>query len=140
MIDAKIIRLQSGEDIIADVEHGEDHIIVKNPMAVIFKRLPTGKALMMMMPWIPLEIVECNIASIHNEDILTVFQPNQSLITYYTNTVEHLDEMNEIESSEIDQSLLSNSDDDTDTDEYDEEMSEEEFESFSRIINKRIYH
>jgi hypothetical protein len=132
MIDAKIIRLQSGEDIIADVEQGEDHIIVKNPMAVIFKRLPTGKALMMMIPWIPLEIVEHNIASIHNEDILTVFEPNQSLITYYTNTIEQLDE--------YEQSLLSNSDDDIDIDEYDEEMSEDEFESFPIVSNKRIYH
>lgn len=140
MIDAKIIRLQSGEDIIAVVEQEPDHIIVKNPLAVIFKRLPNGKAVMMMVPWIPLEIVEYNIASIHNEDVLTVFEPKQALITYYANTVEQLAERAELESSEVEHSLLSDPEDDIDTEDYDEEMSEEEFESFSRVINKRIYH
>lgn len=140
MIDAKIIRLQSGEDIIATVEQEPDHIIVKNPMAVIFKRLPNGKAVMMMVPWIPLEIVEYNIASIHNEDVLTVFEPKQSLITYYTNTVEQLVERAEFESSEVEHSLLSDSDHDIDTEDYDEEMTEEEFEAYSEISNKRTYH
>ena len=140
MINVKIIRLQTGEDIISVVEQEPDHIIVKNPMSVIFKRLPTGRAFMMMIPWIPLEIVEHNITSIHNEDVLTVFEPKRSMIEYYSNTVEQLSELDQCELDDSEHSLLSDSEDEIDTDEYDEEMSDEEFEIFSRISNKRIYH
>lgn len=140
MTEVKIIRLQNGEDVIAAIVQDPDHITVKNPMSVLVKRLPNGKVVMMLVPWIPLEIVEHDMASIHNEDVLTVFEPKQSLIEYYANTVEHIAELNELELGDIDQTLLSDSDDDIDTDEYDEEMSEEEFESISRVSNKRIYH
>ena len=46
----KIVRLQSGEDIIADFieDNDNDTVLLDNPMHIIFKRIPTGQTVMMM--------------------------------------------------------------------------------------------
>ena len=125
MDNIKIIRLQSGEDIIASFEQEQYSITVKDPMSIIFKRLPTGKAMMMMIPWIPMEIVSHNVASIDNENILTVFEPKDALVVYYNKSIEDLYNRAEEEADEVEQSLLSDDDDgDSDSDEYFEEVLE----------------
>ncbi len=123
MDNIKIIRLQSGEDIIASFEQEQYSITVKDPMSIIFKRLPTGKAMMMMIPWIPMEIVSHNVASIDNENILTVFEPKDALVVYYNKSIEDLYNKAAEEYDEVEQSLLSD-DDDSDSDEYFEEVLE----------------
>ena len=89
MDNIKIVRLQSGEDIIADyMEDVEGStILLTNPMTLMFKRLPTGKAVMMMSPWLPLELVENTTARLFSQDVLTVFEPKAQLIEYYNSTV-----------------------------------------------------
>ncbi len=103
MDNIKIVRLQSGEDVIANYTDDEEgSITLVNPMSLIFKRMPTGRAVMMMSPWLPLELVEDNVACIYAQDILSVFQPKQSIIDYYNTTVMEVEEdrkneeMNEI--------------------------------------------
>lgn len=98
----KIIRLHSGEDIIATVtEHREDEsVILNNPVVVIFKRLPTGRAIMMMVPWLPIELIKHNTATIYISDILTFIEPKDSVIPYYNTVVAEAQEiMNEPDSS-----------------------------------------
>ena len=57
----KIVRLQSGEDIIAGyVEDYETELItLDNPMHLIFKRTTRG-TVMMLLPWLPIEIIKNN--------------------------------------------------------------------------------
>jgi hypothetical protein len=138
MDNIKIVRLQSGEDVIANYKDDEEgSITLTNPMALIFKRMPTGRAVMMMSPWLPLELVEDNIACIYAQDILSVFQPKQSIIDYYNTTVMEVEEdrqneeMNELH----------------DIDENDFEMSsEEENEAMEELkqlredIKKKLLH
>lgn len=133
MDNIKIIRLQSGEDIIADCQQENGSTLVKNPLTVAFRRLPTGKAMMMMIPWIPMEIVEFNSASIHNEDILTMFEPKQSLITFYENTIEDLFRIAEDSSEDLNYQFMDEEDDD-------EETFEEALEEQQNLTNKRIIH
>ena len=85
----KIVRLQSGEDIMADVIQDEknDTILLENPMHIIFKRIPTGQTVMMMMPWLPIEIIKENNAIIYGTDILTIIEPKDDLVEYYGNVV-----------------------------------------------------
>ena len=85
----KIVRLQSGEDIMADIVEDEenDTILLDNPMQVIFKRIPTGQTVMMMMPWLPIEIIKENNAIVYASDILTIIEPKDDLIDYYGNVV-----------------------------------------------------
>jgi hypothetical protein len=83
--DIKILRLQSGEDIIAShyVDKDTNLIYVDKPMHVIFKRMPNGKTIMMMIPWLPVELITENNAIIDYDSVLTVLQPREELISYY---------------------------------------------------------
>ena len=85
----KIIRLHGGEDIMADILQDEenDTIMLDNPMQVIFKRIPTGQTVMMMMPWLPIEIIENNQAILYTSDILTIVDPKASAIKHYGDVV-----------------------------------------------------
>lgn len=129
MDNIKIIRLHSGEDIIASFNEEDGSVIVNNPMTVFFKRMPTGKAVMMMMPWLPVEIISFNTASIHNEDILTVIEPSEHLIEYYARTVEDLTQKVEEEKQDLERKLLN---------EDDEEGTIKEF--VERMIHNKTIH
>jgi hypothetical protein len=85
----KIVRLQSGEDIMADIIEDEenDTIFLDNPMHIIFKRIPTGETVMMMMPWLPIEIIKENSAIVYSSDILTIIEPKEDLVDYYGTVV-----------------------------------------------------
>jgi len=85
----KIIRLQNGEDLISDciMDDGEEWIQLNDPMSLIVKRSIKG-TVMMMVPWLPLEVVSDNIATISFHDVLTFAEPKEDLIEYYNNMVE----------------------------------------------------
>jgi hypothetical protein len=146
MDNVKIVRLQSGEDIIASYleDDTDGSVLLSNPMTLIFKRLPTGKAIMMMAPWLPIELVESNSACIYMSDILTVVDPKKSLVDYYSNAIqEALEDLDESE-GEITESLETMR---NDIDDYDEEMTEEEeeiamqeLEDLRRDVKKRLLH
>lgn len=136
MDNVKIVRLQSGEDIIADyMEDAEGStILLTNPMTLMFKRLPTGKAVMLMSPWLPLELVENTTARLFSQDVLTVFEPKAQLIEYYNSTV-----------IEVEQDLYNNEDgldelDDDDITEEDEESAMLELEEYQQDTKKRLLH
>ena len=86
----KIVRLQSGEDIIAGyIEDYETELItLDNPMHLIFKRTTRG-TVMMLLPWLPIEIIKNNSASIFSTDILTTYDPKDDLIAYYDKFINH---------------------------------------------------
>ena len=86
----KIVRLQSGEDIIAGLiqEDESELILLDNPMHLIFKRTSQG-TMMVMLPWLPVELIKDNIATIYSSDILTIVDPKDALIEYYGNLINH---------------------------------------------------
>ena len=94
----KVIRLQSGEDIIADIISDGDYTILNNPMVVMVRRSPTG-SVMMMSPWLPVEVISDNIASINNSEIVTTVNPRDSLVEYYLTRVGETNE--DIENSDF---------------------------------------
>ena len=130
----KIVRLQSGEDIMADIIQDEenDTVMLDNPMQVIFKRIPTGQTVMMMMPWLPIEIIKENNAILYASDILTFIEPKDDLIDYYgTVVIEAQQRMEERRN-------FSPQDDEEDDDEG--ELDEEElFEVLKERKNQKIH-
>ena len=67
MHNVKLIRMQSGEDIMASMFENDnsDQIQLNDPMRIVFRRLPTGQTVMMMMPWLPVELIKENSAMIY---------------------------------------------------------------------------
>ena len=104
MDNIKIVRLQSGDDIIANYTEDEESGLVRleRPMALFFKRLTSGKSMMMMSPWLPLELIKENSADLYSQDILTVIEPRQSLIEYYTTAMDEAQQLIEDASEALD--------------------------------------
>ena len=130
----KIVRLQSGEDVIcnyyADEENGQ--VLLGDPMHLIFKRMPTGKTVMVMMPWLPMEIIKDNSALIYDSDILTIVDPKDELIHYYNQNVFY--SLEAAEGNSIAEQLL---EDDEEDDEFDEEDAEMKVEELMEILQER---
>jgi len=89
-LNIKIVRLVTGEDVLADfIEDSSDGTaLLSNPMRLVFKRLPTGQNAMHMSPWLPIELIQENIAQIHCADILTIVNPKEELIDHYNTVVD----------------------------------------------------
>jgi hypothetical protein len=138
--DIKILRLQTGEDIIAGyyVDQETNLILVDKPMHVIFKRLPTGRTIMMMLPWLPVELITENNAILDYDDVLTVLEPREELVSYYTQAA--LNASSLIGDKDIGDSLIAEQDEMLE--EYldgGEELDEEELstEDLEEIIKER---
>ena len=84
----RIVRLQSGEDIIAGYSGNTNTniVVLDNPMHLIFKRTSQG-TVMMMLPWLPIELIKDNIATVLSGDILTIVEPKDDLKEYYHNVI-----------------------------------------------------
>jgi hypothetical protein len=85
-LNIKLVRLQSGEDVIADISSDSESTILNNPMVLMVKRSPKG-SVMMMVPWLPIEIISDNMATLNNREIVTFTNPKNSLIEYYLNAI-----------------------------------------------------
>jgi len=143
----KIVRLQSGEDIIAGYLEDNDSeiVLLDNPMHLIFKRTPRG-TVMMMMPWLPIELIKDNIATIYTTDILTVVEPKEMLIEYYGNLINH-EQLKAIRDNTLQENLQERIDDmndieELDVDEYDEpeELTKEDMEQIMSLKRKGRLH
>ena len=123
----KIVRLQSGEDIIADCTAIEDSdtVLLNRPMHIIFKRVSTGRSVMMMMPWLPIELIKENSAIIYEADILTVIDPKDDLVEYYSNAVCD-DNVKFATESSIRPELFDGEDEEDDDEPTDAQLDEEE--------------
>ena len=135
----KIVRLQSGEDVIcnyyADEKNGQ--VLLGDPMHLIFKRMPTGKTVMVMMPWLPMEIIKDNSALIYDSDILTIVDPKDELIHYYNQNVFY--SLEAAEGNSLAEQLLED-DDEEDDDDEDADMKVEELMEILQERKKNNLH
>ena len=133
----KIVRLQTGEDIISKIieDDESDMVLLSNPMRMIVKRVETGQSIFMMMPWLPIEVIKEDSAIIYNSDIITMFEPKDSLVEYYQSMV-----------NESILSILKNEelsfDEETEEDEYNEEyeLTEEELKEIEEYRKNKKLH
>ena len=127
----KIVRLESGEDIIANYFEDEETgvVLLNSPMHIIFKRMPTGRTVMMMLPWLPLELIKDNQAIIGSEKILTMIEPKDELITYYNKMIVETDEI-------IDDDMLAKA---LEEDEDGEDEMQELIEEFKEHRKKNLH-
>lgn len=139
MDNVKIVRLVSGEDIIAFYEEDEDVALVGNPMTMMFKRLPTGKAVMLMAPWLPIEVVDEDIVSIPYSQIITVMNPKRHMSEYFINSVIDMEqELSDNPPEEL--SLRDASPTDEEIEEQEDDDMVEYLESFNVEPAKRTIH
>jgi hypothetical protein len=135
-VEVKFIRLNTGEDIVGNCIFDEEHsiLIVDRPLKVVLQRnVEYGEAVLLMMPWLPLEIVEENIATLNYEDILTTTKPKDSFIEFYYDTLTKYEMMfdEDLSGDEIDENeLLSDS---LENDEEELEQYEKSFKDIKKV-------
>jgi Ran GTPase-activating protein (RanGAP) involved in mRNA processing and transport len=141
MDNIKIIRLQSGEDIIGNYNKDEHSgvIIVNRPMTLFFKRLSMNRTVMMMGPWLPVELIQDNLAELYTKDILTVISPKESMVSYYINAADDMETTLKENGSNIEASLT-NYDQDDDDEEDDDEEDEEILEMLQTQTRGKTFH
>ena len=131
--------MQTGEDIMASMigEEEEETVLLEDPMRLIYRRMPTGQTVLMMMPWLPVELIKDNSALIYNTDIVTIIDPKESMVQYYDNLVtKTLLEMEK--SEEMIEQLLKDQQDEGEEEESEEYM--EELTNFLEEIKNRTLH
>jgi hypothetical protein len=107
MDNVRIIRLKDGEDIITSYHLNSNGTIeMYDPMTLFYKRLSAGKSMLLMSPWLPIELVQTNSACISMNEVLTIVEPRSALIEYYNNAVAEANEMISNFTDQIDSSLL----------------------------------
>jgi hypothetical protein len=118
-------------------EEQEETVLLEDPMRLIFRRMPTGQTVMMMMPWLPVELIKDNSALVYNSDIITIVDPKESMIEYYENLV--IKTMLEMEKSEeMIAGLLKEQA--GEEDESEEEYSMEDLIQFVEEVKNRTLH
>ncbi len=140
MHNVKLIRMQSGEDIMASMFEQEDseQVQLNDPMRLVFRRMPTGQTVMMMMPWLPVELIKENSALVYTSDIVTVIDPKESMIRYYDKLVERT--INDMADSDkmLDQ-LLEEQEEEEDESQQQEEMMQELIQHIQEVKNKKLH-
>jgi hypothetical protein len=135
----RIVRLHSGEDIIAGYSGNTNTnlVVLDNPMHLIFKRTPQG-IVMMMLPWLPIELIKDNIATILSGDILTIVDPKDNLKEYYHKAV-NTTQIKMLKDNALSQKLRDASDEDEDEEENEDEDPEGDLtkEDVVEIINRK---
>ena len=140
MHNVKIIRMQTGEDIMASMigEEEEETVLLEDPMRLIYRRMPTGQTVLMMMPWLPVELIKDNSALIYNSDIITIIDPKESMVQYYDNLVTKT--LLEMEKSEGMIEQLLKDQESGEEEEEEEEFSMEELTKFIEEVKNRTLH
>jgi len=138
----RIVRLQSGEDIIAGYSGNTNTnvVVLDNPMHLIFKRTSQG-TVMMMLPWLPIELIKDNIATVLSGDILTIVEPKDDLKEYYHNVI-NTTQMKMLKDNTLSQNLREASDEEDDDDDEDPESDltkEDVVEIIKRKKSNRLH-
>jgi hypothetical protein len=141
MHNVKLIRMQSGEDIMASMfENDEsDQIQLNDPMRIVFRRMPTGQTVMMMMPWLPVELIKENSALIYSSDIVTVVEPKESMIRYYDKLVERTIEEMADSDKLIDNLLEEQEGEEEHAQDVQQQIIEEVIQSIHEAKNKKLH-
>ena len=96
LVEIKILRLNTGEDIVGSCLMDDENgcVGVESPMKVAVQRsVELGQTMLVMYPWLPLEIVSDNFATINYADIITIVEPKDSFVEYYNNMVIEYEEI-----------------------------------------------
>lgn len=91
--EVKILRLVTGEDIICNYyKVSSDSYVITDPMMLIIKFKGRNSSVV-MEHWLPVEVIKNNEVLINPRDVITMFDPKDSLAEYYANLVDKLHRM-----------------------------------------------
>ncbi len=91
---AKFLRLQNGDDIVAETVEYEDEngimYMVMNPMNVVYSHTHEGYLSVSFMPWVFPKMVDHQEFMLHAEDVLLISDVTEKMNIYYWDNVQSL--------------------------------------------------
>ena len=82
MSEVRIVRMSTGEDIIASVERGADIVTLKKPFVIIPMQPQPGKPVQLMMtPYMPYS-ADANV-EISKDKVVTIVKPKDDILKSY---------------------------------------------------------
>jgi hypothetical protein len=131
---AKFVRLQNGDDLLAEVVETEDEsgilYTIFHPLKVVY--IPsdtTGYLSIAFMPWVFPRICEQQEFVLHAEDIMLVADITDKMNDYYWNNIEHF-----INKVKVEEDILN------------QEQEQEDYEALRKVLEsigldkKKVYH
>jgi hypothetical protein len=85
----KIIKLQNGTDLIANVTSIGDVYVLEEPMEFGIE----SRGNLIMSHYLPVQLIKKNQIEIKEKDVMSLLQPDESFEEYYCNTVEKIKEI-----------------------------------------------
>ena len=106
----KVLRLKSGEDIIAYLEQVDKlNFIVREPMVVLVKSdMKSGKQIIMMDHWLPAPLIKHNEAFLAENEIVTILEPTSEFSEYFENAVDAIHKAKTVEEDSSEEEEMSN--------------------------------
>ena len=86
MRNVKIVRMITGEDVICDFIEDEGGTYMVEPLEISLKN-SKGNATVVLANWLPLEIINDNLARVNPRNIIAVFDASASVSEYYDETM-----------------------------------------------------
>ena len=81
--------------------------------------------MMVMLPWLPIELIKDNMATIYSSDILTMIDPKDALVEYYGNMI-NTEQLKNMRDDTLVNNLKEAMNDNENDDEFDIEEENEE--------------
>jgi hypothetical protein len=105
----KVLRLKSGEDIIAYLEQVDKlNFIVREPMVVLVKSdMKSGKQVILMDHWLPAPLIKHNEAFLTENEIVTILEPTSEFSDYFENAVDAIHRAKAVEEDSSDEEEMS---------------------------------
>lgn len=90
----RFLRLSTGEDVVAQIDELEDdnenvYFVLTSPMKALYMMTDEKNISVTLLPWVFTSIVTEQEFVIFQEDILTMAQPTDEIISYYGRCVAH---------------------------------------------------
>lgn len=92
MRNVKIVRMITGEDVICNFIEDDEGTHMSEPLEVSVKFGKSGEPAVILKNWIPLELVNDNITRVNPRNIIAVFDVNDTVIEYYSNTMDKIND------------------------------------------------
>lgn len=92
----KVLRLKTGDDVIGYVSDIDDNRIhIRNPMLIdIMTDYKSAKQSFVIQSWLPHQLIKTNETTLWSIDILTILEPTETFIDYYTDMVTKIERYN----------------------------------------------
>lgn len=98
MQEIKIVRLNTGEDVVAIVHQETEGVNLAEPMVIEFMSRGQNTS-MVMSHWLPIQLTDDNEVFVKASSIVCMMKPNEEFLEYYIKSMKKLKQLKDVENS-----------------------------------------